>query len=52
MYDSYHEVKIVKRNNKMNKNHTRVIATIVGNICEVVIYLPTGGGFQLLKLVI
>ena len=34
MYDSYHEVKIVKRNNKMNKNHTRVIATIVGNICE------------------
>ncbi|NLE24755.1 MAG: diaminopimelate decarboxylase [Clostridiaceae bacterium] len=33
MYDSYHEVEILKRNISSN-NDTRVKATIVGNICE------------------
>lgn len=37
IYDSYHEVEIVKRNignNEINNSDTRVTATIVGNICE------------------
>ncbi len=37
MYDSYHEVEIVKRvtgNSEINKNDTCMVATIVGNICE------------------
>jgi diaminopimelate decarboxylase len=37
MYDSYHEMEIVKRNtgnDDKNNNDTRLTATIVGNICE------------------
>ncbi len=34
MYDSYHEVEIIKSNDNNNERNNREEATIVGNICE------------------
>ena len=55
MYDSYHEMEIVKGNtgnDYKNNNDTRLTATIVGNICESGTYLHVTEKLRLLMLAI